>query len=251
MKNGWIKIYRKIQENALWKKGRFSWGHAWIDLLLLATHKDTKLIVGDKNYDVSKGSLVISQRKLAKKWKWGIARVNFFLNYLQKTEQSIIYKTEHNFTHIFIKNYEQYQETEHKTERKTEHKTEHERNTSGTRAETKQEGKEEKKKETPLPPKGDLWKSEFEEARKMYPGTKRGLNTEFGNFKKKHKDWKSAIPLLVPAIKNQIEIKRKLLAQNRFVPEWKHFRTWINQRCWEEEIPKPKDEIDDIPDAEE
>jgi len=94
-------------------------------------------------------------------------------------------------------------------------------------------------------------KEKFEEARKMYPGTKRGLDTEFANFQKKHKDWKLVIPLLAPAIKNQIETKRKLAAQNRFVPEWKHFRTWINQRCWEEEIPKPKDEIDDIPDAEE
>ena len=69
----------------------------------------------------------------------------------------------------------------------------------------------------------------FEKARKLYPSTKRGLDTEFANFTKKHKDWREVLPLLLPAIENQIKCSR---------PDkwWKHFQTWINQRCWEEEI---------------
>ena len=104
-----------------------------------------------------------------------------------------------------------------------------------------------------LPPKGGLTQDEqlFEKARKEYPGTKRGLKTEFDNFKKKHKDWKDAILLLSSSIENQILVKTQLKEQNKFIPEWKHLRTWINQRCWEEETEAPRSELDDIPDAEE
>ncbi len=78
----------------------------------------------------------------------------------------------------------------------------------------------------------------FDIARKIYLGTKRGLDTEFENFKKKHKDWKEVLSLLKPAIQNQIQWHKEKKLRKEFVPEWKNFQTWINQRCWEEESPK-------------
>ena len=75
----------------------------------------------------------------------------------------------------------------------------------------------------------------FEDFRKLYPGTKRGYQTEFDNFKKKHKDWKEVIPLLLPAVSLQKIHKEELRVVGAFVPSWKHMQTWINQRCWEEE----------------
>jgi len=74
----------------------------------------------------------------------------------------------------------------------------------------------------------------FENFRKTYPGKKRGLDTEFDNFQKKHSDWKRVVEILKPAVEQQITERKKLKSANRFVPEWKHLRTWINQRCWEE-----------------
>jgi len=144
MKNGWIKIHRKISEKPFWRKGRFSWGQAVIDLFLQAYIQDTHIILNDIDYLIPAGSFVTSQRKLAERWKWGIARVNFFLSYLQKTERLIKYKTEHNFTHIYIVNWDKYQKRQDETEQETEHKAEQERNKSGTRAETKKEYKEDK-----------------------------------------------------------------------------------------------------------
>jgi len=76
----------------------------------------------------------------------------------------------------------------------------------------------------------------FEIFRQSYPGTKRGMLIEFENLKKKHKDWREVVPILSDAITYQSscrEIKRKA---GGFVPEWKNLQTWINQRCWEEEI---------------
>jgi hypothetical protein len=81
-------------------------------------------------------------------------------------------------------------------------------------------------------------KDKFEVARKLYPGTKRGLLTEFENFQR-HKDWKITIGLLEPAIRSQIEHREKLMISGEFCPNWKNFRTWINQRCWEEEMTDP------------
>ena len=84
---------------------------------------------------------------------------------------------------------------------------------------------------------------QFEEFRKSYPGSKRGLPTEFKHFKKKHDDWKEILPKLLPAIEDQ---KRWRTAQKQigmFVPSWKHLQTWINQRCWEMEPPDLEPEI--------
>lgn len=85
----------------------------------------------------------------------------------------------------------------------------------------------------------------FEAIRKEYPGVKKGLQTELDNFKKKH-------PKLFN-VEQLTEIYKRLYYQlfyrtvneynkkhdpkkNQFIPEWKHFSTWINQKAWEEEL---------------
>ena len=45
----------------------------------------------------------------------------------------------------------------------------------------------------------------FEVVRKLYPGTKRGLETEFRDFIRKHTDWREVLPLLRPALESRIE----------------------------------------------
>ena len=76
------------------------------------------------------------------------------------------------------------------------------------------------------------YKCDFNIARELYPGRKRGLDTEFKSFCKKHKDWKDVLVLLLPAIEVQIADRHN---PRSFTPPWKHFATWINNRCWEEE----------------
>lgn len=77
----------------------------------------------------------------------------------------------------------------------------------------------------------------FESFRKAYPGTKRGSQTEFLNFCKKHADWKRSAIVLGIALQNQIVWRGEMEAAGMFVPAWKNLQTWINQRCWEEEKP--------------
>jgi hypothetical protein len=75
----------------------------------------------------------------------------------------------------------------------------------------------------------------FERARKLYPSTaKRGHATEWVNFRKKHKDWREAVADLEPAIRIQIRERELKTKAKEFVPPWKNFQTWINQRYWEQ-----------------
>jgi hypothetical protein len=80
----------------------------------------------------------------------------------------------------------------------------------------------------------------FDEFRKIYAGKKRGNTTEFLNFRKRHKDFKEVIPLLLPAIQAQAKEKLRKKYNREFVPEWPNLQTWINQRRWEEEVEQPK-----------
>ena len=84
-------------------------------------------------------------------------------------------------------------------------------------------------------------KHDFEQARKLYPGRKRGFEQEWENFRKKYGMKMTAIcPLLKPAIEAQIAHRT---TTKEWCPQWKHFATWISGGWWTEVIPqtrKPK-----------
>jgi hypothetical protein len=84
----------------------------------------------------------------------------------------------------------------------------------------------------------------FNEFRKKYPGSKRGNETEYENFCKKHRDHDSILPLLSIALDNQSTWRLEISGAGMFVPEWKNLQTWINQRCWEMEKPKIEKKVD-------
>ena len=75
----------------------------------------------------------------------------------------------------------------------------------------------------------------FETFRRKYPGNKHGIEKEFTNFKR-HKDWAYSLPKLIPALETEINWRIEKTKSGGFVPDWKHLSTWINQRCWEQEL---------------
>jgi len=77
----------------------------------------------------------------------------------------------------------------------------------------------------------------FDEARKLYPGTKRSLDVEWENFRSKNPDYENILPILAVAIQKEIEQKAVLRkTPGAFCPDWKMLSTWINQRCWTQEF---------------
>jgi hypothetical protein len=87
---------------------------------------------------------------------------------------------------------------------------------------------------------------QFDLFRKKYPGTKRGLQVEFDNFKKRQKFYKSILPILLPNLERQIAQRQQLRDAGRFVPEWPHLKTYINNAGWETEYNTDPDQRESI-----
>lgn len=79
----------------------------------------------------------------------------------------------------------------------------------------------------------------FDAFRRSFGGVKRGLDSEFKNFVRKHKDWKAALPLLMPALEKERAWRQRCADVGAFCPEWPMMSTWINQRRWEQELSDP------------
>ena len=123
MAKGWVVIYRSIMDNPLWEDKPFSRGQAWIDMILLASHKDTEFYFDGDMLPVEKGQIITSKRKLGDRWGWSNSKVNKFLNELEKVGM-LVQKSDTKKTTIKIVKYEQYQgfgniEAVEKTSRKT------------------------------------------------------------------------------------------------------------------------------------
>lgn len=82
---GWIKLYRQIQESEIWETIQpFDIRSAWIDLLLLASHEDRNMIIGDQVVKVKRGQYVTSIRFLSQRWCWSKDRVSKCLTLLER-----------------------------------------------------------------------------------------------------------------------------------------------------------------------
>lgn len=108
---GWIKLYRQLQECPMWYSERFSKGQAWVDLLLLANHKDKKILFNGEMIVIKRGQYLTSMVKLAEKWKWNRKTVSSYLNVLEK-DKMITKLSDNSKTLITIENYEIYQCTD-------------------------------------------------------------------------------------------------------------------------------------------
>ena len=105
---GWIKIHRKITELDFYFSERFSKMAAWIDLLLLATHKPQTIFIRGVEINLQPGELAWSITSLAKRWKWNKRTVIKVLNMLEK--RKMIHRKSDNVTTIIsIKNWDKYQ----------------------------------------------------------------------------------------------------------------------------------------------
>lgn len=61
-----------------------------------------------------------------------------------------------------------------------------------------------------------------------------GIKTLYEDFKKRHKDWRDIIPLLLPALKMEHQARTNANARNEFYPSPKNLSTYLGkQRAWE------------------
>ncbi|MBI6020029.1 hypothetical protein H8J79_04170 [Clostridium perfringens] len=138
---GWLKLYRSIQNHWLWEDKPFSRGQAFIDLLLMANHKDNKILFNGELIELKRGSRITSLRQLSDAWGWSTTKVKKFLELLEK-ENMITVKSDNKKTLVTIENYGIYQDVGNAEE--TQEKQQN--NTEVTQKKNKKNSKEIQKK---------------------------------------------------------------------------------------------------------
>ncbi len=108
---GWISIHRQLQEHWLWEEKPFSRGQAWVDLLLMANHEDSKFPLGNQLIEAKRGDVVTSEVKLMERWGWSKSKVRAFLNLLEN-DSMIIKKTDSKKTTLTVLNYGVWQDSQ-------------------------------------------------------------------------------------------------------------------------------------------
>lgn len=104
MSEGWITLHRKIINNWLWENKPFSYGQAWIHLLLSANHKDRDIFFEGNVITIKRGSFLTSILKLSSIFGWDRKKTSRFLNLLENQKMITTNRTTHGTT-IYIVNY--------------------------------------------------------------------------------------------------------------------------------------------------
>ncbi len=107
--SGWIKLHRQIQQHWLWQDKPFDRRSAWIDLLLMANHTNTKILFNGELIEIDRGSRITSIRQLCDRWGWSNTKVKNFLLLLEK-DGMITVNSDTKKTTINILNYSDYQD---------------------------------------------------------------------------------------------------------------------------------------------
>jgi hypothetical protein len=103
---GWIKIYRDIQEHWIWQDAnKLKW---WLDIILMANHKDNKFLLGNELFEVKRGEFHTSELKLAERWDVNRKTVRKFLELLENDQMIALHKTQKGTT-IKVNKYNAYQ----------------------------------------------------------------------------------------------------------------------------------------------
>jgi len=249
MSSGWIYLDKKIL-NWDWYSDKNTF-RVFLHLLLIANY-EPKLWRGIK---IQRGQVVTSIAHLSAAISVSNQTIRTTLKRLHNNKQINI-QTTNKYTLITICKYDKYQKKDFHTN-KQEHTqltndlslqlvngldtTKEYKNIKNFKEHNKSIDNLSKSNQVKLSAKEKELKLEFEKARKLYPGVKRGLDIEFAYLKKIHKKtWRDIIPKLVPAINYRIQVAEMKDQEGEFFPEWAHFKTYIYQSKWTESFGEVK-----------
>jgi len=108
---GYVSIHRELFDHWVWKDKPFSRGQAWIDLILMANHCDSKIMFDGRFVEVGRGDIITSSVKLSERWGWSRNKVSLFLKNLE-SDQMVITKTDSKKTALTICNYSDWQDSQ-------------------------------------------------------------------------------------------------------------------------------------------
>ena len=251
--SGYLRLYRQLLD---WEWFDNSYMvHLWIYFLLKANYQDSKW----HGIDVPRGSFITSLDSICKDTGLTVQNIRTCINKLKSTGEITI-KVTNRFSVLTVCNYNTYNVQDSDANKQTNKQT-NKQLTSNQQATNKQseekenfppitpllkekedeeEGKKIKKELSNESKKNESSSSElaqlFDKFRlryKQYGGKARGLDTELENLKKKHKDWREIIPMLLDALEKENAERQSAKVAGKFFPEIKNLQTYINQRSWE------------------
>lgn len=214
MDNGWLKIHRKILHWEWYSDANTF--RLFFHLLLKANHNSNRW----QGIDIQPGQVIVGRKKLAEELKISEKQIRTSLNKLKSTNELAIQST-NKYSIVTICKWEEYQLSENikgPTIRPARGQSD------GQQRATLKECKNKENDISLI----------FEQFRKEFPGTKRGLKTELDNFLRKNDP--EIVHLLLPALIQEKEYKARQRTKNEFVAPWKNLQTWINNSCWENEF---------------
>lgn len=143
MKEGYLKLYRKFQQNPFWtEKRKFSKAEAWIDILFTVRYQDEpeRVIIKNKILECKMGESLKSLSTWGERWGWSTSAVVRFFELLKKLEQ-IETVNEKVTNRLIVCNYSTYNIKRNDNNLNTESN----RNESEMKVKTEEERKERKK----------------------------------------------------------------------------------------------------------
>lgn len=108
MEQGWIKVYRKSDEDPLYFAEPFDKWHAWMDLIRSAAHKDREFYIRGIKVKQKRGQVVMSVKDMCERWRWSDGKVKRFVKYLI-ADGKITLQSSGVINRMSIINYDKYQ----------------------------------------------------------------------------------------------------------------------------------------------
>lgn len=218
--DGWIKLYRKLQDNPLWTSEPFTRGQAWVDLIMIANHKPGFFFKRNIRINVARGQVGYSENLLASRWKWSRTKVRSFLKLLELEQQISIQKSK--LTQIVkILNYEEYQ---------NKVQQEYNRSTTGVPQEYHRSTKNKNVKNEKNNNNDQINGFKFENFWKAYP-RKKGKDRARKSWKRYKCD--SIYKEIMLSLESHKQSHEWQKDGGKYIP---HGSTWVNGKGWEDDV---------------
>lgn len=149
---GWIKLYRKLQEKAFYRKDSEA-VHLWIHILISANHAEREETLGGKTIVCKPGQFTTGRKQLAESTGINESKIERLLKKFEEIEQQIEQQKTSTNRLITVRSWSEYQGAEQESEQQPNN----DRTTTEQRPNTLEEYKEVKnvKKNNPPNPQGN------------------------------------------------------------------------------------------------
>ena len=162
MEQGWIKLHRKVLDNPIATRAEYAW--LWMTLLLMANHRNQKVMWNNDVVVIKEGQFITGRKKLSQQTGIKETTIERILKYLENGHQIEQQKT-NKYRVITIINWRSYQDENIRTDNK--------RTTDGQQTDTNKN--EENEKNSLSKDKEQVFNLK-EEIKKLEESPKRELN---------------------------------------------------------------------------